>query len=81
MPNGKPGDHPLTDIVVYQIPTFTPEIDALVREIHALAPSAEGLSQLLAARFTFQQRDSDELQAELLQLREHLLRSENQNTP
>lgn len=30
MPNGKPGDHPITDIVKHKIPTYTAEIDELV---------------------------------------------------
>jgi hypothetical protein len=36
MPNGKPGDHPHSDIVIHGMPTFTPEIDALVRDVEAL---------------------------------------------
>lgn len=32
MPNGKPGDHPLTDVLVHDADVFTPEIDHLVRE-------------------------------------------------
>lgn len=31
MPNGKPGDHPFTDIVVHKIETYSPEIDGLIR--------------------------------------------------
>jgi hypothetical protein len=38
MPNGKPGDHPLTDIVVYNIKVFGVEIDTKVRQIHSIAP-------------------------------------------
>ena len=34
MPNGKPGDHPATDIADYGKRVFTPEMDALVSEIH-----------------------------------------------
>lgn len=33
MPNGKPGDDLLLDIVRHKIPTFTPEIDQLICEI------------------------------------------------
>jgi hypothetical protein len=33
MPNGKPGDHPVTDIVVWKKSVFAPETDALIREI------------------------------------------------
>jgi hypothetical protein len=39
MPNGKPGDHPLTDIVVHNIEVFGSEIDNKVRRIHAASPS------------------------------------------
>jgi hypothetical protein len=31
--NGKAGDHPLTDIVRYQLPVFSPEVDNLIRRI------------------------------------------------
>ena len=34
VPNGKPGDFAATDITEYGQRTFTPEIDALVVEIH-----------------------------------------------
>ena len=40
MPNGKPGDHPLTDIVVHNIEVFGSEIDDKVRRIHAASPPA-----------------------------------------
>jgi len=36
MPNGKPGDHPLTDILVHGASIFSPEIDSLVRELAAM---------------------------------------------
>jgi hypothetical protein len=36
MPNGKPGDHPLTDIVVHQHEVFGNRIDPLIRELDAL---------------------------------------------
>jgi hypothetical protein len=38
MPNGKPGDRPLTDIVVHNIEVFGPEIGDKVRRIHAASP-------------------------------------------
>ncbi len=34
MPNGKPGDHMITDITVHQLPVFGPACDDLIREIH-----------------------------------------------
>ena len=33
MPNGKPGDHPLTDIVHYGSSSYPDEINELVREM------------------------------------------------
>jgi len=33
MPNGKPGDHPLTDILVHRRNVFDPGVDRLVREL------------------------------------------------
>jgi hypothetical protein len=38
MPNGKPGDHPLTDIVVHGLSVFSPEIDELVRRLARAVP-------------------------------------------
>lgn len=39
MPNGKPGDHPLTDILIHGFPVFGPELDDLIREIDDLGGS------------------------------------------
>ena len=41
MPNGRPRDHPLTDIINHKIPTFSPEIDELIRQLHRLIPPNE----------------------------------------
>jgi hypothetical protein len=38
MANGKPGDHPINDILDHNLRVFSPEIDAMVREISTLAP-------------------------------------------
>lgn len=40
MPNGKPGDNPITDIVHWGREVYGEEIDDLVREIVALLPAA-----------------------------------------
>jgi uroporphyrinogen-III synthase len=37
MANGKPGDHPLTDILAYGIEVYGPEVDDLVREVAAMS--------------------------------------------
>jgi hypothetical protein len=42
MPNGKPGDHPLTDVVVWGREVYGPDIDPLVREVAALLGQTYG---------------------------------------
>lgn len=37
MPNGKPGDHPLTDIVVHGMAVYGSEADALILKIGKLS--------------------------------------------
>jgi len=37
MPNGKPGDHPFTDIIVHRHTVFGGEIDDKVRGVDAIA--------------------------------------------
>ena len=37
MPNGKPGDHPLTDILIHDRKIYSPVARDLIREIAALA--------------------------------------------
>ena len=37
MPNGKPGDHPLTDILAHRLQVYSPAIDELIREIAVLS--------------------------------------------
>jgi hypothetical protein len=41
MASGTPGDHPLTDIKLNGLPVYSPEVDALVRDIVALATERE----------------------------------------
>jgi len=45
--NGKPGDHPLTDVLNYGLPVFTPAIDSLIKEINAFG----GWESSLAKQF------------------------------
>jgi hypothetical protein len=33
MANGKPGDHPLTDVLVHHLPVFNEEVDRLIVEL------------------------------------------------
>lgn len=46
MPNGRPGDHPLTDITVHKTLTYSRKADALIRRIDKQFPAA-GLWDLL----------------------------------
>ena len=39
MPNGKPGDHPLTDALLHGMTGYSREADALIREIARLLPA------------------------------------------
>ena len=41
MPNGKPGDHPLTDILIHGKRVYSDTADDLVREIVKLSSRAE----------------------------------------
>ena len=41
MPNGKPHDHPLTDILVHSAPVYGEEADDLIREIAELCSQRE----------------------------------------
>ena len=61
MPNGRPGDHPVTDIINHKIPTFSPEIDSLIRQLHWRIPPNE-LDDIFYRNCT---RPLPEFQAEL----------------
>ena len=41
MPNGKPGDHPLTDIFLHKLEVYGPEADELIRKIGDLCSRRE----------------------------------------
>jgi hypothetical protein len=68
MANGKKGDDPLMDILVYRIPVYSPEIDAAVREIHALG----GDRDILDRTDWSSSRPRSELARELRQALEEL---------
>jgi hypothetical protein len=72
MPNGKPGDHPLTDILMHQVEVYGLEVDGLIRQIAALCSrreldrwweeeigwksNREGLKERAEARLAFLER-------------------------
>jgi hypothetical protein len=77
MPNGKPGDHPYTDIVVHGLRVYSATADALVREIATLADEGtrRQLSAMLFQRYNEHERpDVRALERELTQLRDRLRR-------
>jgi len=41
MANGKPGDHPITDILYWKLQVYSAETDALIRSIATLCSSNE----------------------------------------
>jgi len=77
MPNGKPGDHPLSDILSHGLPTYGPEIDELIREIDALeGPNGTALADPEIQEILLKaETDSallERLRARLLQIRARL---------
>jgi hypothetical protein len=83
MPNGKPGDHPLTDILIHKIEVFAPHVDALIREIVELggerALESEVNLVMLDPRFpSDRSADLSDLEAQLESLRDRLLADRRQ---
>ena len=77
LPNGKPGDHPYTDIVIHRLPVYSPSADGLVREIATLGDerTRRELADLLFLRFNVYDRpDVAELERVLTDLRDRLRR-------
>ncbi len=75
MPNGKPGDGPFSDIVVHELDYYSPAIDALVREIAAMASEQQRheLGDLLYFKFNpIHEPDLQELERVLTELRDKL---------
>ena len=75
MPNGKPGDHPWTDILIHQRPVYSPTADQLVRDIAEIATDAEQRAladRLLSEYNTFFNPDVPRLEGELMELRDRL---------
>lgn len=38
MPNGKPGDHPVTDMLLHKAHPFPPDIEGMLRMLHDIDP-------------------------------------------
>jgi len=66
--NGKPGDHPIADIVLHQHPTWFPLADDLVREIVELG----GRQALEAEIDIWKPPPTAELESRLESLRDRL---------
>jgi hypothetical protein len=70
MANGRPGDHPLTDVLRHGRAVFGPEVDGLIREVAALGGQGH-----LAAAFSFGDFEwTGDDDAQVARLRAHLLR-------
>lgn len=75
MPNGKHGDHPLTDILVHHRDVYSPLAASLVREIVALGDerTRQELSDLLIREYEeFSRPDVAKLERYLTELRNRL---------
>ena len=76
MANGKPGDHPFTDIVVHGRDVYSPNVARLVREISQLADEevCGELADLLFFEFKeWLDPDIEKLERILTDMRERLL--------
>jgi hypothetical protein len=72
MPNGKFGDHPVTDIVVHKRSVFSREIDNLIQRI----ASIEGVQKLDKRLNWFALPPKEELKKELSRILEELEKQE-----
>ena len=76
MPNGKPGDHPFTDIVNHKLDVYSEHADGLIREIAQLADDAtrRSFSDRLYKNFNpYFEVDVPALEREAGELRDRLL--------
>jgi hypothetical protein len=75
MPNGKPGDHPLTDIMIHDRKIYSPVARDLIRQIAALADekTRRELGDLLLTKYNeYYKPNIPELEAYLTGLRDTL---------
>jgi hypothetical protein len=76
MPNGKPGDHPLTDILVHHRDVYSPLAARLIREIAELADEKcrRELGDLLFTKYNeYSKPNIYELERYLTELRDALV--------
>ncbi len=74
MPNGKPGDHPFTDIVTHGLAVYSPTVDGLIREIDQLGGGAQLSDTLFADYVPHTHPDLQKFEAVLIQIRDRLFR-------
>ena len=77
MPNGSPGDGPLTDILIHKRDVYSPLASALIRQIAGLADekTLRDLDSLLGHKYhQFKSPNIVELEQYLGELRDKLLR-------
>lgn len=77
MPNGKPGDHPYTDIVTHGRDVYSPRAASLVREIATLSDDKahRKLADLLYSEYNeFDHPDVPKLEIVLAEMRDTALR-------
>ena len=72
MPNGKPGDHPYTDIVLHGCRVYSERVDALVREVAALGGGDEISDRLWDEFDQNRHPDLDRLERILTEARDRL---------
>ena len=46
MPNGRPGDHPISDILAHNQEVYGPEIDNMVRELYRITGNSERIDEI-----------------------------------
>ncbi|MGH9258910.1 MAG: hypothetical protein ACRD08_03275 [Acidimicrobiales bacterium] len=72
MPNGKPGDHPITDTLIHNLAVYSPTADGLIREIVGLGGRRE-IDHLLLQRYDkIMNPDVAELERVLTGIRDRL---------
>ncbi|MHC4116710.1 MAG: hypothetical protein ACYSWO_04300 [Planctomycetota bacterium] len=77
MPNGKPGDHPLTDIFIHGLDVYGKEIDDLIRKIGDLSSKRE-LDEWWEKEIGWNRNQSD-LLSKVKQKHEQLLKRANES--